>query len=56
MQAIEVLSNDLTLLIISHRVTTLKNCTQVLELREGGIKRADSYQDIVNQSSGTPQI
>ena len=47
MQAIEGLSKDLTLLIIAHRLTTLKNCTQVVELGGGGIKRAGSYQDIV---------
>jgi ABC-type multidrug transport system fused ATPase/permease subunit len=50
MQAIEGLSSDLTLLIIAHRLTTLKNCTQIVELGEGGIKRAGSYQDVVNQS------
>jgi ABC-type multidrug transport system fused ATPase/permease subunit len=49
MQAIDGLSKDLTLLIIAHRLTTLKNCTQIVELGEGGIKRISSYQDIVNQ-------
>jgi ABC-type bacteriocin/lantibiotic exporter with double-glycine peptidase domain len=49
MQAIEGLSEDLTLLIIAHRLSTLKNCTQIVELGEGGIKRAGSYQDIVGQ-------
>jgi ATP-binding cassette, subfamily B, bacterial PglK len=49
MQAIEGLSKDLTLLIIAHRLTTLKNCTQILELGNGGIKRACSYQEIVKQ-------
>lgn len=49
MQAIENLSKDLTLLIIAHRLTTLKNCTQIVELGEGGIKRVGNYQDIVNQ-------
>jgi ABC-type bacteriocin/lantibiotic exporter with double-glycine peptidase domain len=49
MQAIENLSEDLTILIIAHRLTTLKNCTQILELGAGGIKRAGSYQDIVNK-------
>ncbi len=48
MQAIEGLSKDLTLLIIAHRLTTIKNCTQIVELGDGGIKRAGSYQDIVN--------
>lgn len=50
MQAIEGLNVDLTVLIIAHRVTTLKNCTQIVELDEGKIKRTGLYQDIVNQS------
>lgn len=50
MQAIESLSQDLTLLIIAHRVTTLKNCTQIVELSDGGIKCIGSYQDIVNKA------
>jgi len=48
MEAIEGLSKDLTLLIIAHRLTTLKNCTQIVELGEGGIKRTGNYHDIVN--------
>jgi ATP-binding cassette, subfamily B, bacterial PglK len=55
MQSIEGLSKDLTLLIIAHRLTTLKNCTQIVELGEGGIKRVGSYQDIVNLTAVAPQ-
>lgn len=51
MQAIEGLSEDLTILIIAHRLTTLKNCTQIVELGNGGILRIGSYQDIVNQEA-----
>ena len=51
MQAIEGLSNDLTLLIIAHRLTTLKNCDQIVELGEGGIVRTGTYQNIVNQAA-----
>ena len=51
MQAIESLSEDITLLIIAHRLTTLKNCTQIVEMGEVGIKRTCSYQDIVGQST-----
>ena len=47
MQAIEGLSKDLTLLIIAHRLSTLKNCTQIVELGGAGIKRVGSYQEIV---------
>lgn len=51
MQAIEGFSEDLTILIIAHRLTTLKNCTQIVELGNGGIKRTGSYQDIVTQTA-----
>ena len=51
MQAVECLSEDLTILIIAHRLTTLKNCTQIVELGEGGIKRVGSYQDIISQKT-----
>ncbi len=54
MQAIDGLSKDLTLMIVAHRLTTLKNCTQIVELGEGGIKRVGSYEEIVNQSAFTP--
>jgi ATP-binding cassette subfamily B protein len=50
MQAIEGLSVDLTILIIAHRLTTVKNCTQIVELGDGGIKRIGTYQDIVTQA------
>ena len=50
MDAIEGLNSDLTILLIAHRLTTLKNCTQVVELDKGSIKLTGSYQDIVNQS------
>jgi ABC-type multidrug transport system fused ATPase/permease subunit len=48
MQAIESLSKDLTVLIIAHRLTTLKNCTQIVELDEGKIKQIGTYQQIVS--------
>jgi ATP-binding cassette subfamily B protein len=54
MQTIEGLSEDITLLIIAHRLTTLKSCTQILELGDGGIKRSGSYQDIIGQSKQIP--
>lgn len=51
MQAIEGLSKDLTVLIITHRLTTLKNCTQIVELGDGGIKRVGTYQDTVAKTA-----
>ena len=49
MQAIESLGNELTILIIAHRLTTLKNCDQIIELAEGGIKRIGTYNEIVSK-------
>jgi ABC-type multidrug transport system fused ATPase/permease subunit len=51
MQAIENLSRELTLLIIAHRLTTLKNCTEIVELDDGGIKRTSTAQSIVANTS-----
>lgn len=49
MQSIESLGNDLTVLIIAHRLTTLRNCTQIVELADGGIKRIGNYEEIVSK-------
>ncbi len=50
MQAIESLGEDLTLLIIAHRLTTLKNCSMVVELSNGKIKRTGTYEQLVNEN------
>jgi ATP-binding cassette subfamily B protein len=51
MQAIDGLSENLTILIIAHRLTTLRNCTQIVELDDGAIKRTGTYQEIVTQAA-----
>lgn len=51
MEAIECLSSDLTILIIAHRLTTLRNCTQIVELASGSIKRVGSYQAVVSEAT-----
>ncbi|NTU69694.1 ABC transporter ATP-binding protein [bacterium] len=47
MEAIESLGNDITVIVIAHRLTTLKNCNQIIELSDGLIKRIGSYQEVV---------
>jgi ABC-type multidrug transport system fused ATPase/permease subunit len=47
MHAIESLSKELTVLIIAHRLTTLKNCTQIVELENGDIKKIGTYQEVL---------
>ncbi len=49
MQTIENLSQDLTLLIVAHRVTTLRNCDYIVEISKGKIKRKYKYKEIVEE-------
>jgi ATP-binding cassette, subfamily B, bacterial PglK len=51
MQSIESLDNELTILIVAHRLTTLKNCNQIVELDDGGVKRIGTYINIVGHPS-----
>lgn len=41
MSSIEGLGEDTTILIIAHRVTTLRTCSQIIELEQGEIKKVD---------------
>lgn len=50
-EAIKGLSHDLTIMIIAHRLTTLQDCDQIIELGNSGILRTGTYQNIVNQAS-----
>jgi len=52
MEAINSISEDVTVLIIAHRLTTLKGCSQVVELSSGSIKRCGAYQDIIHSHTG----
>jgi ABC-type multidrug transport system fused ATPase/permease subunit len=47
MESINNLSNDLTILIVAHRLTTLRDCTQVVELADGVVKRVGTYREII---------
>lgn len=51
MRAIESLGSELTVLIVAHRLTTLRNCNKIIELSDGRINRVGSYTDIVGRPS-----
>lgn len=51
MEAIDQLSNELTILIIAHRLTTLKNCSQIIELEKGSVKRVGKYDQLIGLGS-----
>ena len=51
MKAIEKLGNDVTLIIIAHRITTLKNCSRILELSNEGKIYEKAYSDIASHGN-----
>jgi len=50
MNAIEDLDSSITVLIVAHRLTTLKNCSSIIELTQSGINRL-SYQELIQRDS-----
>jgi ATP-binding cassette subfamily B protein len=51
MRGIENLGREITILIIAHRITTLKNCDFILELNHGSIFPKSGYKEIINKLS-----
>lgn len=50
MESIESLNRDLTILIIAHRLTTVKRCNQIIELAHGKVVAQGSYEQLLEQS------
>jgi ATP-binding cassette subfamily B protein len=46
MDAVYSLSKDLTLIIVAHRLSTLRYCDFIIELSNGSIQRVDSYKNL----------
>jgi ATP-binding cassette subfamily B protein len=49
MEAVDDLGSGLTIIMIAHRLSTLKNCSRIIELGAGSIKQAGSYQEILER-------
>ena len=50
MKSIEALGKEITVIMIAHRITTLKKCTKIIELADGKIVNVGSYRDIIKSS------
>lgn len=48
MESIDKLDQELTLLIVAHRRSTLKGCSHIVELHNGAISRICSYSEIAD--------
>ena len=49
MDTINSLGDEFTIIIVAHRLTTLKNCTHVVEIKDGRVKRNGTYEEIVGK-------
>jgi len=47
-KSIDSLSSDLTILVIAHRITTLQNCSKIVEISDGRVGRIVGYEEIVH--------
>ncbi|MCB1759311.1 MAG: ABC transporter ATP-binding protein [Gammaproteobacteria bacterium] len=56
MESIKSLDREMTIIIVAHRLTTLKNCDQIVELREGTIHRVGSYQEMIGNLEKSPEF
>ena len=54
MQAIDQLGRDLTVLIIAHRVTTLRNCDTIYRLHRGTVIQQGSYDEVIGAALPEP--
>ena len=52
MNAIENLDNNLTILIVAHRLSTLKNCNQIIEIKDNKLIIYDNFE-LFNKSIRT---
>jgi ABC-type multidrug transport system fused ATPase/permease subunit len=51
MNAIEGLNRDLTILLIAHRLTTMRRCDTILELENGRVVAQGTYEQLLKFSS-----
>ncbi len=47
MQAIEKLPKHVTVLIVAHRLTTLRNCSLIVEFANGRVTRSGNFEEII---------
>ena len=49
MDAVELMGREITILIIAHRLTSLKGCDQVVQLSKNKIFSTGTYEEIIKE-------
>jgi len=47
LDAVDGIGGDITIIIVAHRVSTLKNCDRIIELENGKVARSGAYEEII---------
>lgn len=50
-QAIESLRGDLTIIIIAHRLTTVRDCDQLFYIKDGLLESSGTYEELIKMNS-----
>ena len=50
MNSLDDLGSEITIIMIAHRLTTLKKCNKIIEIADGKIVNVGSYRDIIKSS------
>jgi ATP-binding cassette, subfamily B, bacterial PglK len=50
-EGVNKFSKNLTVIMIAHRLTTLKNCDRIIELSDGVISDFTTYESLINKSN-----
>ena len=50
MESINNLKQKMTIILIAHRLTTVKNCDKIFLLQNGKLKAEDTYKNLLIQN------
>ena len=49
MDSIEILNRDLTIVLIAHRLTTVRHCDIIIELEHGKVVAQGNYEQLIKK-------
>jgi ATP-binding cassette subfamily B protein len=56
MEAINSLADDLTVIMIAHRLSTVEHCDLIIELNQGKVVAQGTYQELLVSSASFRQM